>query len=274
MVRALEQSVPLERRIIEDPFAKEFLLNRRYQWLASNPLLARGLLLFMKYWAPGGQEFLTVRPRLVDDLAVKLSSEGLDQIVILGAGFDTMVLRIHESLANVIVFEVDHPATQSIKRKTMQRLGQPENLRFVAVDFEKGDFRQKLIEAGFDTKRHSFLIWVGVSYYLTERAVANTMEQLARLGNAGTTLVWDYLLAEVVNGATTNRNALSKARKAERLGEPWLFGLEISQVAAFVEQFGFRPVKDYSPEELQRLYCPHRATPMSYVRIVVCEKQM
>lgn len=278
MVRALEQAVASGERIIHDPFAKEFLVNRHYRRLAGSPLLAYGLLMFLKYWAPGGQEFLTSRARLVDDLAAKLAEgndvpERLEQIVILGAGFDTMALRIRDSLRNVTIFEVDHPATQAVKREVMERIGVPENLRFVAVDFEKDDFTEKLREAGFDSSRRSFVIWVGVSYYLTNKAVANTLEQIAGLGGAGTKLVWDYLLAEVLNGSTTNRDALDKARRAAKLGEPWLFGLETSQVPYYIEQFGFQLLKDYSPEELHETYCPRRAMPMSYVRIVLCERQ-
>lgn len=273
MVRALEQSVAFKERIIHDPFAKEFLVNPHYRRLAGSPLLAYGMLLFLKLWAPGGQEFLTARARLVDDLAVKLSGEGLDQIVLLGAGFDTMALRIRESLGNITVFEVDHPATQEVKRKVMERIGKPENLRFVAVDFEKDDFVEKLREAGFDSSRRSFIVWVGVSYYLTNKAVANTLEQISSLGGTGTKLVWDYLLAEVVNGTTTNRDAIDKARRAANLGEPWLFGLEVSQVPYYVEQFGFQLLKDYEPAELRQTYFPQRSLPMNYVRIVVCERQ-
>ncbi len=273
MVRALEQSVAFKERIIDDPFAKEFLVNPHYRRLASSPLLAYGMLLFLKLWSPGGQEFLTARARLVDDLAVELAGEGLDQIVLLGAGFDTMALRIRESLNDIKVFEVDHPATQEVKRKVMERIGVPDNLRFVAVDFEKDDFVEKLGQAGFDPSRRSFIVWAGVSYYLTNKAVANTLEQISRLGGAGTKLVWDYLLAEVVNGTTTNRDAIDKARRAANLGEPWLFGLEVSQVPYFVEQFGFQLLKDYEPEELRQTYFPQRSLPMSYVRIVVCERQ-
>jgi len=272
MVRALEQSVTSSERIINDPFAKEFLINRKYRRLAASPLLAYGMLLFLKVWAPGGQEFLTIRARLVDDLAKKLADEGLEQIVILGAGFDTMALRIREALSGVTVFEVDHPATQTVKRQVIERIGRPENLRFVAVDFEKDDFVEKLREAGFEHSRRSFIVWVGVSYYLTNKAVANTLEQIASLGGAGTKLVWDYLLGEVVNGTTANRDAVDKARRAAKLGEPWLFGLEVSQVPYYVEQFGFQLLKDYEPEELRQTYCPHRALPMSYVRIAVCER--
>jgi methyltransferase (TIGR00027 family) len=46
---------------------------------------------------------------------VKKSIEkGLEQLVILGAGYDTRAYRI-EGLEKVKVFEVDHPNTQDFK---------------------------------------------------------------------------------------------------------------------------------------------------------------
>ncbi len=272
MIRALEQSLPASRRIINDPCARSFLINRFYRLAANSRLISRLLIRFLNYWAPGSLEFLTVRPRLVDDRAVKLAGEGLQQIVILGAGFDTIALRIEESLRGVIVFEVDHPATQTVKREIMLKIGTPGNLRFVAVDFEKDDLVKKLCASGFDPARKSFIVWVGVSYYLTDRAAARTFNRIAALSNDGTQVVWDYLLAEVIDGTTHNRDAMDKARRAATLGEPWLFGLKTEDVQDFIGQFGFGLIEDYDPERLRAIYCPERPTPMNYLRIVVCKR--
>jgi methyltransferase (TIGR00027 family) len=272
MLRALEQQQPAALRIINDPFAKEFLFHRAFRWLADSRWLARGVLRFMQYWAPGGQELLTIRPRLVDELAVEEAARGVGQIVLLGAGFDTMAWRRREALRDATIFEVDHPATQRAKRQVSEHIGLPANLRFVAVDFEREDFVVKLREAGFDAARQSFIVWVGVSYYLTGKAVADTLQRIAAISQPGTKLVWDYLLAEVVKGTSQNREALSKARRAAQLGEPWLFGLQPEQVGEYLAQFGLRLLKDYEPEELRARYCPQRQMPMSYVRIAVCEK--
>jgi methyltransferase (TIGR00027 family) len=273
MIRALEQAQPASRRIIVDPYAREFLLNPYFRYIARSGLGSRMLTRFLDYWAPGGQEFLTIRPRLVDDLAVKLAASGLEQIVILGAGFDTMALRLKDHLRGAAVIEVDHPATQTVKRDIMERIGVPSNVRFAPVDFEKDDFVERLRLAGFDNARKSFIVWVGVSYYLTAQAVARTLEQIANLSMPGTHLVWDYLLSEVVDGMTTNRDALDKARRAARLGEPWLFGLKTDRVADYLAQFGFRLIEDYDPDELREKYCRQRRTPMSYVRIVICDRE-
>lgn len=272
MLRALEQQQPAARRIIHDPFAKEFLFHRTLRWLTRSRWWARGVLRFLQYWAPGGQEFLTIRPRLVDELAAAQAAQGVGQIVLLGAGFDTLAWRLREALRGVTIFEVDHPATQQAKRQASARIGQPDNLRFVAVDFERDDFVEKLCEAGFDSTRQSFIVWVGVSYYLTGKAVADTLRRIAAISQPGTKLIWDYMLAEVVDGTSSDQAALDKARRAARLGEPWLFGLQPERLGEYLAQFGLRLLKDYEPEELRTQYCPQRQMPMSYVRIAVCER--
>lgn len=272
LLRAIEQHQPQQLRIINDPLAAAFLQHRLFRLIVASPMLSRLVSRFLNRWAPGGQEFLTIRPRLVDDLAAELVAEGLDQIVILGAGFDTMAWRIVEDLRGVSVFEVDHPATQEVKRKVSERISKPDNLHFVAVDFEADDFVEKLRGADFDRTRRTLVVWVGVTYYLTAQAMARAMAESACLGGAGMRLVFDYLLEEVVDGTTRDRDALGKARRAAQLGEPWLFGLRPEQVGDYLATFGFRLLKDYEPAELRARYCPLRATPMKYVRIAMCER--
>lgn len=272
VLRALEQQQPAARRILNDPYAKEFIFNPAFRLLISVPWHAWSVSFLLKFWAPGGQELLTIRARLVDELAVEQARQGIQQIVLLGAGFDTLAWRQREALRHVTIFEVDHPATQQTKRKVGARLGQPENVRFVAVDFERDDFAKKLCAAGFDPAQPSFFIWVGVSYYLTAHAVADTLTKIAALSQPGTKLIWDYMLADVVDGTSRNLEALDKARRAARLGEPWLFGLQPEKLSEYLAQFGLRVSRDYEAAELRAQYCPQRQMPMNYVRIAVCER--
>lgn len=270
LIRALEQHQPLAQRIIDDPFAARFLLIGFYRWIAASPWRSRGLLRFLRSWAPGGQELLAIRSRLVDDLVT--AEPGLAQVVLLGAGFETHAWRCRAALSQATVFEVDHPATQQAKRELSQQLGVPDNLRFVAVDFEKEDFVARLLAAGFNAELPTCFVWVGVSYYLTEQAVADTLQRLASISRAGTKLVWDYLLADVMNGTSANREAINKARRVAQLGEPWLWGLAPADLPAFLAGFGFKLIHDYDAAELRERYAPARPMPMNYVRIAVCEK--
>src|SRR5882672_279795 len=271
-LRALEQFQPAPRRIISDPHASEFLIRPSFKLLARSRWLANPTTRAVDVWAPGAPEFLTIRARLSDEIATEMATNGLEQIALLGAGFDTISLRIKSDLGKVTIFEVDHPATQAVKREVLGRIGAPENLRFVAVDFERDDFVEKLRQAGFAFGRHSLVVWMGVTYYLTAQAMTRALSQIHTLGGAGMRFIFDYMLKEVVDGASRNRDALSKARIAAKLGEPWLFGLDPATVGDYLAAFNFKLLKDYDAEELHSRYCPERATPMNYVRIVVCDR--
>jgi methyltransferase (TIGR00027 family) len=271
-LRALEQFQPAQRRIICDPHASEFLIRPSFKLLARSRWLANPTTRAVDVWAPGAMEFLTIRARLSDEIAAEMATNGLEQIALLGAGFDTISLRIRNALRKVTIFEVDHPATQAVKRKVMGRIGAPENLRFVAVDFERDDFVEKLRQAGFGFGRRSLVVWMGVTYYLTAQAMTRALSQIHTLGGVGMRFIFDYMLKEIVDGASENREALRKARIAAKLGEPWLFGLDPARVADYLAAFNFKLLKDYDAKELHAKYCPGRATPMNYIRIVVCDR--
>ncbi len=97
LLRTLEQLQPAGGRILNDPYAAAFLQHPRLRWIPRSWLLSRLMLRFLNRWSPGAQEMLTLRARLVDDLAIEMAV-GLEQIVMLGAGFDTMALRIKDAL--------------------------------------------------------------------------------------------------------------------------------------------------------------------------------
>ncbi len=272
LIRAMEQWAPHSRRILDDPWSAAFLRRWYFRAIAHSRFLSRVMLAFMDRWAPGGQEFLTIRACVTGDEAKSFVASGGTQIVILGAGFDTLALRFREALAGVTVYEVDHPATQEVKRQALETLSPPANLRLIPVDFEKDDFVKRLREAGFDPAQRSLVIWVGVSYYLTPGSVEDSFERLSGLLVRDSRVVFDYVLQDVIEGASTNRDALSKSRRVAQLGEPWLFGLRPAAVNAFLDRFGFVLIRDFEAEELRAHYAPQRRRPMDYVRLAICER--
>ena len=53
-----------------------------------------------------------MRSRLVEERLTKARTQGLEQLVILGAGLDSTAYRCTDQLNDLPVFEIDHPATQ------------------------------------------------------------------------------------------------------------------------------------------------------------------
>ena len=59
---------------------------------------------------------------------------GARQVLIVGAGFDTLCLRLAPQHPHVQFFEVDHPATSTAKARGVALEGRPANMHQIAVD--------------------------------------------------------------------------------------------------------------------------------------------
>jgi methyltransferase (TIGR00027 family) len=190
---------------------------------------------------------MIIRTRFIEERLAHAIRDGVTQLVILGAGFDTRAYRLTELLKGVRVFEVDQPSTQEYKKRRVKEAGidVPPNLTYVAVDFRHDKLGAVLAAAGYDPARKTFFIWEGVTMYLPEAAVEETLRWVA--GQApGSTIIFDFVGAMVIQFmATTDLSMFPEAaQKAfERLrrltaGEPWIFGLPDTGEREFLAKLG------------------------------------
>jgi methyltransferase (TIGR00027 family) len=111
----------------------------------------------------------------------------------LGAGLDARAHRL-PGLGDVTVFEVDHPSTQSFKRRGAASLPLlSRELHYVATNFEGDDLTVALKAAGHDASTPSVFIWEGVVMYLSGAAVDATLGVLRERAAAGSTLAVTYV---------------------------------------------------------------------------------
>ncbi len=138
------------------------------------------------------------RTEILDRAVAQAARAGVRQLVILGAGLDARAWRM-PALADVTVFEVDHPATQAWKRtkiENLQRLA--ADVRLVAVDFERQRVSDQLAAAGHEAAQPTLWLWEGVTMYLTREAIAATLGELAQRSAQGSILAMTYLTPEIV----------------------------------------------------------------------------
>lgn len=140
LFRAVETAERPGRRLFEDTYAIHLLSGslKKLAKFAGLPLVGRLVPAFLDLGWPFTRSSGVVRTRMIDDLVRESIRTGARQLVLLGAGFDSRAYRLKEAMS-VSAFEVDHPATQTAKRERLQAgTGLlPENVRFVAVDFER-----------------------------------------------------------------------------------------------------------------------------------------
>jgi methyltransferase (TIGR00027 family) len=255
--RAHESVRPAFTRLFTDPYAPAFLSTplRTALTLARLPGGIRAVqgIIERRWGGPLGAA--VCRTRFIDDALESEVTAGIEQVVILGAGFDCRAYRL-PLLAGTRVFEVDHPLTQSMKRARLApRLGViPPHVVYVPVDFARNNLAASMDTAGFRPTARTFFLWEGVTNYLTDEAVDATLRWVARAGSAGSTLLFTYIHRGMLDGSLRFDGAEASRRTVERSGEPYTFGLDPGEVAAYLRQRGLELVEDVAAPEYRTRY--------------------
>lgn len=244
LFRALEQRRPSAQRIVDDPFAHLFL-GRSFKAAVRAAEAAGPFSEIPNRFLPGVAAFVLARHRFIDESLVaalaRTGDDRIEQVVLLGAGYDTRAYRFAELLAGRPVFEVDFPATGQRKddlvRKHVKHL--PGALvRRVEVDFLKETFDGPLRRAGFISGARTFFVWEGVSMYLTRDAVKQTLSLIHAAGGPGSEMCCDFWFLLDTPDLRSAAHRLS-ANLLHLLGEPVLFGIHPEDTTAFFSSLGF-----------------------------------
>jgi methyltransferase (TIGR00027 family) len=258
--RAFESHRRRERRLFSDPYADVFLHGGWSAIAGASRIPGLGRLVERLYdtvAGPGPRPSAIARTRAIDDaITTEMADRAIDQVVLLGAGFDSRAHRL-QALRPARVFEVDHPATQSAKRARCDQCDLPLHpVVYVPVDFEKDDLRDSLTSAGLRRDRPTLFLWEGVTNYLTAEAVDATLDAVVHAATRGT-LVFTYVHAGALDGTAHFPEGDRWMRSVARLGEPWTFGLLPALVPEFLAERGFTLVHDESTADAgARLFPP------------------
>lgn len=204
----------------------------------------------------GFRASIVSRARFVDDLVTEQVAAGVDQLVILGAGLDTLAERRPDLGARLRIFEVDRPGTQAWKRRRLVELGigVPDWLRMVPIDFEAGDsWWDGLRAAGFDPARRAVVASAGVSMYLAKETTAATLRQLAELA-AGSTVAMTFLLPVDIIEAADRPGLETSSRGARSSGTPFVSFFTPEELVGMARDAGFPEVRHLAGRELAERY--------------------
>lgn len=161
---------------------------------------------------------------------------------------DSRAYRLLPVQRKVKVFEVDAPHSQAVKRAAVQRLyasrpheflRAPSQVTYVSCDFTKENFLDLLLATGeFDVRNpNTTFLMEGVASYLTWEDLKATLETVSRRCAPGTRFAFNVLFTD-----TTSAESNAQARRVQRLGEPWKFGLKRDEdvEARFGASLGFQ----------------------------------
>ena len=256
VIRAIETEKPEGQRLCYDPLAKGFL-GKINTILGMVPPLRKLALWYLDRKHPFVLDCIPARTRYIDAYVETCIEDGLRQLIILGAGYDSRAYRIANLKEKVKVFEVDHPATQTRKiNKLTEMIGSlPVHVAYVSIDFNKERLPQRMFESGYDKTKRSLFIWEGVTPHLTAAAVDETLHFVAENSGPGSSIIFSYILKSVVDG-TCQLEGAPQVVKAfstggvfdfrSKRGEGLTFGIEEGKIEPFLSERGFFEIKDIS----------------------------
>jgi len=251
-LRALETQKPEARRICYDPYARAMSAGG-LSFFFSKLVIDSGLYDRM---APGAISFVVGRERYIDDTLKASMAAGLEQVVILGAGFDTRAYRI-AGIEKTRVFEIDHPDTQAEKLKRLKKVIDPlpAHVSFIPLDFNIQTLTECLLAHGSGYNEHSktLFIWQGVTYFLTTQGVDSTLVFIANHSGPGSTAIFDYFYNETLHDKSRSDVKMMR-RAAQMTGEEYMFGIDQGQIESFLTRRGFCEVRNVTFDDLKPLY--------------------
>ena len=258
--RLIETIAKPEERIINDPYADRFVLGASFIKLMGHKLnvwLAQKLV-------PGFHEHLISRTRFIDDLIKKNAASGVEQYVILGAGYDSRAHRL-ELPSSLRIFEVDQPEVQARKRsKLPKELPNSENITYVAVDFSHQSLTEQLMDAGFDQSKSTVFTLEGVSQYITKEAFDSMIKEMAALTQKANSIFFVSYASELLNKnpeACFGKGYPNAEKRAKlitygsaKVGEPWISFYGAEEIESVLSQNGYSIKENVTLKDLNSRY--------------------
>ncbi len=251
---ALEQYQPDEHRLIHDDIAHKMLTGRLkllVRIFGFKPI-RQGFLGLIERGFPGTRVGFC-RKRYIDDKLIEAMDTGIDTVVILGSGLDTRAYRFPQ-LSTLLVYEVDLPQMIAYKERKLRQLygAVPPHVRLVPMDFDRQMLGEVLKNDDFSVDQKSFVIWEGVTQYISEAAVRTVFEFLAKV-RPGSRIIFTYILKDFMDGERTyGLERLYQQTRVKR--QMWQFGLQPSQVAAFMGEYSWKELEQVGADEYRQRY--------------------
>ncbi len=237
--------------VIDDPWGDRLVPETVKRALApSNATLDESLMRSRSYGN------VIMRTRYTEDALQAGVSRGIQQYVLIGAGFDSFSLRLPEFAVDLQIFEIDFPATQKLKLEQIAACGiaLSDSVHFIAADLSQESVAAALARSSFETGRLTFFSWLGVTMYLTREANLATLRSIASCSPAGSEVVFTYLDERVFQAQSESFRELQQ--RVAALGEPFLSGFDPAALAANLAACGLDLVEDLTGSESAARYDP------------------
>jgi methyltransferase (TIGR00027 family) len=210
----------------------------RSQWAVS-------LYEWFDWMMPGQFEAFAHRKAFCEHQVRELIRAGATQVMVLGAGYDTLGWRLAPEFPGVDFFEIDHPATAVPKARGIEAMGRSDNIHLIVEDLGQRKMVDVLDAHGkWEKSAATVIVSEGLLQYLPAEAVRDLFLQAASITGPGSRIVFTYTAtgADGLPDAGKWSGLVLWIMKSSR--EPWLSSIRPEELADFLTETGWT----YLPE--------------------------
>jgi len=211
---------------------------RSVRW-ASSP---RSVLIYRAFdWMmPGQFEAFAHRKAFCEHQVRDSIAAGATQVLVLGAGYDTMGWRLTPEFPRVEFFEIDHPASSCLKEKGVDSMGTRPNLHLIAEDLGKRRMIDVLADAEeWNLRASTIIVAEGLLQYLPPEAVLDVFTQCALISGSGR-IAFTYIPSRRDGRPDAGPYTGLVLKLLKIGGEPWLWSIRSEDLAGFLEALGWK----------------------------------
>ncbi len=187
---------------------------------------------------PGILLHYALRKAALRDHARAAIAAGCRQIVVLGAGFDTLCMELQASYPQLLLIELDHPATQASKRAALQ--GGASGVHYLSAELGKADLATVLATcSAYRRDRQTLFVAEGLLMYLPVDEVARLFGAMAQAAAPGSRVAFTWFEPQPDGAPNFSRRSRLVDLWLTLRGEPFLSGQQRSALPHFLAECGY-----------------------------------
>jgi methyltransferase (TIGR00027 family) len=205
---------------------------------------------------PGIKLHYALRKRYLEEIARDALRDRFRQVVVIGAGFDTLALRLHEAFSETKFFEIDHPATQRIKKRVVENHHSAKpNLQFISLDLAHESLKGSLLSsADYQPEADTLFVAEGLLMYLAPAEIDLILQFIRQHSGAKSRLAFTFMETQS-DGRIGFRESSRAVDAWLRLrGESFKWGSGRARIGEFLASRGFSVREIITSETLRKKY--------------------
>ena len=136
-----------------------------------------------------------LRKRSIENYVRQAVQQNAQQLIVIGAGFDTLSVRMAREFSDLQIIEIDHPATQAWKRTALENLtGGYSNVHLLPLDLTQQTMQQLLLNnEKYQVGANTVVVAEGLTMYLSSKEVREILSFIKETTASGSRFIFTYM---------------------------------------------------------------------------------